>query len=215
MFDKIKIVAGLMAIVSLSQCSIAYAGDFNNAIDELNGFAFPKEIAQIDQAANSNTEPKQEKKKNYVGFTVGSIILNIPAYGINAKFEVADNISVRPFIQFAKLPRVIRESVRSNTSGGDINASGALYGVSATYDFNIPKSEVAPYAGIGLVSASGNVSYTGANKNSGSGSGSASPLFIEIGADYNFTENVVINANYKFSPQEDFGLLSFGAGYRF
>jgi opacity protein-like surface antigen len=152
------------------------------------------------------TEVTPANKRNYVGFTVGSV-LNIPAYGVNAKFEVINNVSVRPFVQYAKLPR-FPASIDGGT--GNVDVSGFLYGLSATYDFNIPKSELAPYAGIGLAGASGTANTS--DSTSPSATASTSPIYIELGADYNFTESIVLNLNYKF---QDFGLLSFGAGYRF
>lgn len=155
----------------------------------------------------SASEGKPTDKKNYVGITVGSI-LNIPAYGINAKFGIADNISVRPFIQFAKVPDSI---LNLEGERGAVSISGFLYGLSATYDFNVPNSPLAPYAGIGLANASG----TYVNNNPGSrdgGSSFTSPVYVELGADYKLTDEVVINANYKF---QDLGFFSFGAGYRF
>jgi opacity protein-like surface antigen len=153
-----------------------------------------------------SAEVTPANKRNYVGFTVGSL-LNIPVYGVNAKFEVTNNISVRPFIQYAKLPRFV-----ANLDGGsgDIDVSGFLYGLSATYDFNIAKSELAPYAGIGLAGASGTANIP--NSTPSSTTVYTSPIYVELGADYNFTESIVLNLNYKF---QDFGLLSFGAGYRF
>ena len=159
----------------------------------------------VAQNPSSSSEPTQANKRNYVGLTVGSIF-QIPAYGLTAKIGVADNISVRPFIQFAKVPRI----VSSFDGANDVNIDGFIYGLSATYDFNIPKSDFIPYAGIGLANASGTA--TSSNPTPSSSSGFTSPVYIELGADYNFTDNITINANYKF---QDLGFFSFGAGYRF
>jgi opacity protein-like surface antigen len=128
-----------------------------------------------------------EEKKNYVGATLG-----LPGggtlIGVNGKFGVADSISARPFAQFL-------------SSGG---ATLSVYGVSGTYDFKIPQSDLTPYAGIGVAGAS--VSGLGYTYSGGSG------VYIEAGADYNFSDSFVANANYKFNS---LGYLSLGAGYRF
>jgi opacity protein-like surface antigen len=125
--------------------------------------------------------------KNYVGATIG-----LPGggtlFGVNSKFGVADSISARPFAQFL-------------SSGG---ATLSVYGVSGTYDFKLPQSDLTPYAGVGVAGAS--ISGGGATYNVGSG------VYFEAGADYNFSDNFVANANYKFNS---LGYLSIGAGYRF
>jgi opacity protein-like surface antigen len=131
--------------------------------------------------------------KNYVGPTIG-----FPGggtlFGVTSKFGVADNISARPFAQFASL---------SYTGG---SGSLAVYGASATYDFKVPKSGFTPYAGIGIAGAT--VSVSGAGY---SGSGSASGLYFEGGADYTVSDSIVLNANYK----TNIGYFSIGAGYQF
>jgi opacity protein-like surface antigen len=173
---------------------------------------------RIAQASDSTLTAKPERsiavadgrpadRKNYVGLTVGSI-LNIPAYGINAKIGIADNVSVRPFIQYAKAPDAILNLDGGNNS---ISASGFLYGLSFTYDLNVPNSLLAPYVGIGLANASGSYSNNNPGQNS-AGSSFTSPVFIELGADYKLTDETVVNANYKF---QDLGFLSLGMGYRF
>jgi opacity protein-like surface antigen len=125
-------------------------------------------------------------EKNYVGATLG-----LPGggtlFGVNSKFGVADSISARPFAQFS--------------SSGPVTLS--VYGVSGTYDFKIPDSDLTPYAGIGVAGAS--VSGFGATYSVGSG------LYLEAGADYNISDNFVANANYK----TNLGYFSIGAGYRF
>jgi Outer membrane protein beta-barrel domain len=155
----------------------------------------------------SSSVERRADKKNYVGVTVGSF-LNIPVYGIGAKFGIADNISVRPFIQFGKVPQSLLNLADANNN---VSISGFIYGLSATYDFNIPSSDLAPYAGIGLANASG--SYVNNNPNTFQGGSSfTSPVYVELGADYSLTNDVTINVNYKF---QDLGFFSFGAGYKF
>jgi outer membrane protein W len=81
---------------------------------------------------------------------------------------------------------------------------GTLIGVSGTYDFKLPQSEITPYAGIGVAGAS--LSGNGFTYSGGSG------VYIEAGADYNISDSFVANANYKFNS---LGYFSIGAGYRF
>ena len=125
-----------------------------------------------------------EEKQNYVapsiGFVNGSIL-----YGINAKFGLAENVSLRPFIQY------------KNSGSG----SGTAYGASVTYNFQIPSSRLIPYLGIGA----GEVATTG----TASGSGG---IYFEGGIDYNASDNLVINANYKSAST---AWINIGAGYRF
>jgi hypothetical protein len=78
-----------------------------------------------------------ESKESYIGPTIifggGSSI-----FGVNGKFGIAENISVRPVVAFG---------------------SGATaFGASATYDFNLPgqsTTKFEPFAGIGFVTATG------------------------------------------------------------
>ncbi len=135
-----------------------------------------------------------QEKTSYVGPSIGFGSGNT-VYGINAKFKVADDISVRPFIQFG------------NRSEGPVSASLTLYGASATYDFNLPQSEFKPYAGVGFLGATASVSVPGASV-SGTGSG----IYLEVGSDYNISDTIALNANYKF---RDGGYLSVGGAYRF
>jgi hypothetical protein len=125
-----------------------------------------------------------EENFNYIGpsitFTNGSTL-----YGVTTNFRVVENVSVRPFIQFAN----------SSTS------SVTVYGGSVTYNFSIPKSGLVPYLGGGLaeVNTTGNSSGRGG-------------WYFEGGVDYNATDNISINANYKTGKE---GLVNIGAGYRF
>jgi opacity protein-like surface antigen len=136
-----------------------------------------------------------QEKTTYVGLSLSSIS-GTTFYGVNSKFKIADSISARPFIQFA------------SASSGSTTATLALYGASATYDFSLPSTQFAPYAGVGYAGAS--VSVSGPN-----GSGSAnlgSGIYFEAGTDYNITDSIALNANYKF---KDNGYFSFGGAYRF
>jgi opacity protein-like surface antigen len=79
-------------------------------------------------------------------------------------------------------------------------SSVTYFGASATYDFNLdnpgqPSSGFTPYAGVGFI-----------------GDNISSTVFLELGSDYNLSENIVLNANYRF---RDRGFFSIGAGFKF
>jgi hypothetical protein len=137
--------------------------------------------------------------KNYAGLSLSSVG-GTTAFGINSRVGVAENISVRPYIQFAS------ESV----SG--INITAALYGVSATYDFKLPKSELTPYVGVGFQSAS--VSGTSGGVTGTLTAGTST--YFEGGVDYAVSDSIVLNANYKSSyVSNSGGYFTVGAGYNF
>jgi outer membrane protein W len=129
-------------------------------------------------------------KKNYIGPQV-NILNAATGIGANARFGVADNISVRPFVSFA--------------SAGA--ASATFFGAAATYDFSFDapgqSSGFEPYAGVG---------YMGSSISGGGFTGSGSSIYFEIGSDYNVSDSIVLNANYRF---RDAGFLSLGGGFRF
>lgn len=135
--------------------------------------------------------------KNYAGVSLGSWS-STTAFGVNGKFGVAENISVRPFVQFAS----------QSYFGGNYNVT--LYGASATYDFNMPgKAELTPYVGLGLIGATSSASVAGF-----SASASTTSTYFEGGADYTLSDNIVLNANYKSNSTAG-GYFSVGAGYNF
>ena len=137
--------------------------------------------------------------KNYAGLSLSSVESRT-AFGINSRFGVAENISVRPYIQ------VISESA----GGGTVTTS--LYGVSATYDFKMPKSELTPYVGIGLQSASASVSGGGSSATFTGETGA----YFEGGVDYAVSDSIVLNANYKSRYYTgSSGYFTVGAGYNF
>jgi opacity protein-like surface antigen len=135
-----------------------------------------------------------QEKTTYVGPSIG-FSNGTTLYGVNAKFKVADSISVRPFVQFA------------SRSVGPVSATLTFYGASATYDFSLPSTQFAPYAGIGYLGATASASFQGA-----SASASDSSIYFEAGSDYNISDSIALNANYKF---KDNGFFSFGGAYRF
>ena len=110
-------------------------------------------------------------EKSYVGPII-SPGFGATLFGVAAKFPVADNISARPFFQFA-------------SQGG---ASLSYYGASATYDFKIPNSEFKPYVGLG---------YAGVSVSAGGFGGAASGLIFDIGTDYAISDSIVLNAAYR------------------
>jgi Outer membrane protein beta-barrel domain len=133
---------------------------------------------------------QSSEKKNYIGPQV-NFFNGATGFGATSRFGVADNISVRPFVSFA--------------SAGSANVT--FYGAAATYDFNLDtpgqSSGFAPYAGIG---------YVGATATAGGFSGSASSVYFELGSDYNVSDNIALNANYRF---KDGGFFSIGGGLKF
>ncbi|WP_310481848.1 outer membrane beta-barrel protein [Chamaesiphon sp. VAR_48_metabat_403] len=135
-----------------------------------------------------------QEKTSYVGPSIG-FSNGTTLFGINAKIKVADSISVRPFVQFG------------SRSIGPVNGNVTFYGASATYDFSLPSTQFAPYAGVGYLGATASVSFQGQ-----SASGSDSSIYFEVGSDYNVTDSIAINANYKF---KDNGFFSVGGAYRF
>jgi hypothetical protein len=125
-----------------------------------------------------------EENSNYIGPSI-TFTGGTTLYGVTSKFRVVDNVSVRPFIQFSS----------SN------NSSATVYGGTVTYDFSIPKSGLVPYLGGGLLE----VNTTGTASGRGGG-------YFEAGVDYNASDNISFNANYKTGRD---GLVNIGAGYRF
>jgi hypothetical protein len=141
--------------------------------------------------AAAQAQPMPTDKKNYVGPQV-NFFNGATGFGATSKFGVADNISVRPFVSFA-------------SQGG---VSATFYGAAATYDFNLdqpgqPPTGFTPYAGIG---------YLGVSASAGGFSGSASSVYFELGSDYEVSENIALNANYRF---KDGGFFSIGGGWKF
>ncbi len=187
-----KILSTLAIISPLAAIVVAYpaqAKDLNVTISPDSSQTMVN-LPLIAQAAPDSSS----SKKNYVGPIIG-FGNNITVYGVTSKFAVSDNISVRPFFQFG------------TGSSGPVTGSISLFGATATYDFGFPQSEFSPYAGIGYLSGSVTASVPGTTI-SGTGSG----IYFEVGTDYNVSDSIVVNANYKF---RDGGYLSIGGGYRF
>lgn len=138
-----------------------------------------------------------QEKTTYIGPSV-SFVGGGSLIGVNAKFKVADSISVRPFVQFGTI-----------TYGAFGNDSVTIFGASATYDLNIPRSDFNPYAGVGYQSGPG-------SKNVGFGLSIPSPItsgiYFEVGTDYNISDSIALNASYRI---KDGGSFNLGGAYRF
>jgi opacity protein-like surface antigen len=140
----------------------------------------------------SVTEQKRNQITPVVSFTNGGTL-----YGVSSKFGLTENISIRPFIQFGNLS--------ASDSFSTISADAVFFGSSATYNFNGSNSGVNPYVGVGV----GSLSLT--NTQNSADTANIGDLYWEAGIDYNASDNIVINANYRGGK----GFLSIGAGYRF
>jgi opacity protein-like surface antigen len=137
----------------------------------------------------------QSAKKNYIGPSIGfgsAGGASATLFGVNSKFGVADSVSIRPYAQFG------------NVGGVSITS----YGATATYDFNVPQSEFAPYIGIG---------YGGIAVGAGGRSASVGGLAIEVGADYNVSDSAALNASYRILTVSGESVSSFniGGGFKF
>jgi opacity protein-like surface antigen len=137
----------------------------------------------------------QPSNKNYIGPSIGFGSAgggSTTLFGVNSKFGVADSISVRPYVQFGSV------------AGIGITS----YGATATYDFNIPQSDFAPYAGIG---------YGGVSASAGGQSVSGGGLALEFGADYHVNDSVALNASYRILNISGGSASTFniGGGFKF
>jgi hypothetical protein len=145
-------------------------------------------VVSITAIANpAQAQSLKNKKKNYIGpaVTLGS---DVSAFGVNSRFGLSDNFSIRPFIEFATIQGL----------------SITLLGAAATYDFNISQSDFQPYAGLGYIGAS---ITDGVNSISGSG------IYGIIGVDYSLSDSLGLNANYRITNGG--GLFNIGAGLKF
>jgi outer membrane protein W len=134
----------------------------------------------------------QQLNASFGGQTIPGTGATLTAYGVTGKIEVADNISVRPFFTFGSgsSPTI---AVAGFT--GNVNYSSTTYGLAGTYDYKIPNSDFTPYGGAGFYSNSVNTSVT--PNILGVGTSSQSGLYFEAGVDYQVSDSIIINANYK------------------
>jgi hypothetical protein len=141
--------------------------------------------------SSSENATAQDAKKNNIGPSIG-FANGVTFFGVNSKFGVSDNVSVRPYVQFGSVAGV----------------SLTNYGATATYDFSIPKTDFAPYAGIG---------FGGLTGSAGGSSGSTSGLIVELGSDYNASDSFVLNANYRIltNGNGNGSIFNIGGGLKF
>jgi opacity protein-like surface antigen len=134
----------------------------------------------------------QQLNASFGGQTIPGTGATLTAYGVTGKIEVADNISVRPFFTFGN-----GSSSTISVAGftGSVNYSSTTYGLSGTYDYKIPNSDFTPYGGAGFYSNSVNTSVT--PNVLGVGTTSQSGLYFEAGVDYQVSDSIIVNANYK------------------
>jgi opacity protein-like surface antigen len=134
----------------------------------------------------------QQLNASFGGQIIPGTGATLTAYGVTGKIEVADNISVRPFFTFGSgsSPTI---SVAGFT--GNVNYSSTTYGLAGTYDYKLPNSNFTPYGGAGFYSNSVNTSVT--PNILGVGTTSQSGLYFEAGVDYQVSESIIVNANYK------------------
>jgi opacity protein-like surface antigen len=202
-------IALLTTVVALATATPTVAGELqarsikvNSKINASQSSVKPALVAQT--PTNPIEKPKQ---KYYIAPSIsfgqqlnaslgGQFIpgtgATLTAYGVTGKIEVADNISVRPFFTVGNgsSPTI---SIAGFT--GTVNYASTTYGLSGTYDYKIPNSDFTPYGGAGFYSNSVNTSVT--PNILGVGTTSQSGLYFEAGVDYQVSESIVVNANYK------------------
>jgi hypothetical protein len=109
-------------------------------------------------------------------------------FGVDSRFPVAPNISIRPTIRFPN--------------------GGVVFGTSATYDFDNygMDSRLEPYVGAGF-----NV-YTGDNNNNG-----ANVTGYAIGgADYSLSDQFTLKGSVAFPFKSEYSTdITLGVGYKF
>jgi opacity protein-like surface antigen len=140
-------------------------------------------------AALSMSAPvRAEMGKNSIGpsLSIGSGQTTI---GIDSKFGVSDNLSLRPFIFFP--------------SGGTVFGSGL------TYDFDVSrgsKVNITPFVGGGV-----------AIGNANNGGGSTTTVYFTGGADFGVTESVDLRAalDVPLSSNNSTTSVRLGAGFKF
>jgi outer membrane protein W len=134
----------------------------------------------------------EEDKKYSVGLSA-TFLGDTTGIGVNSRFSLSDNISIRPFISFL---------------GSSGSTTLYLAGASATYDFKQLTPSLTPYGGIGY-------GFLGVSDGTNTANLSSS-IYGEAGVDYSLANNFLINGNYKyFFAGDDGGALSVSAGYRF
>jgi hypothetical protein len=108
-------------------------------------------------------------------------------FGIESKFGVSDNLSLRPFVNFP--------------------SGGTVFGTSLTYDFNTTRGEkvqITPFVGGGVAVASG-----GGNNNT--------QAYFAAGADFGITDTIELKAelDVPLSSNNSSTSVVLGAGFKF
>ncbi len=131
-------------------------------------------------------------KKNFIGpaITIGN---GQSILGIEGKFNITDNIAVRPSYSF------------TNLAGAGVT----VFGGSATYDLNVDNSQILPFLGLGMNFYTVNVGGT---------TGSSTTGFAQAGVDINLDPGIAVTGDIKvpFDANSVLGtVFSIGGGYRF
>ena len=110
--------------------------------------------------------------------------------GVDSKFGISDNISIRPFVYFP--------------------SGGTIFGTSITYDFDVSRSsklQITPYLGGGLAVGVAN----------NSGGGTATQTFFTGGADFGISDSVDLKAalDVPLSSNNATTSVRIGAGFKF
>jgi hypothetical protein len=111
--------------------------------------------------------------------------------GVDSKFGISDNISIRPAVYFP--------------------SGGTLFGASLTYDFDVSRSsklQITPYLGGGLL-----VGVANNNR----GGGSETQTFLTGGADFGISDSVDLKAALlvPLSSNNSTTGVTIGAGFKF
>jgi opacity protein-like surface antigen len=202
-------IALLTTVAAIATASPAVAGELqarNIKVNSNNNAS--RSIVKPALVAQTPTDSLEKpKKKYYIAPSIsfgqqlnasfgGQIVpgtgATLTAYGVTGKIEVADNISVRPFFTVGNgsSPTI---SIAGFT--GNVNYASTTYGLSGTYDYKIPNSDFTPYGGAGFYSNSVSTSVT--PNILGVGTTNQSGFYVEAGVDYQVSESIVVNANYK------------------
>jgi hypothetical protein len=110
-------------------------------------------------------------------------------FGIDGKFGIADNFSIRPFVAFP--------------------TGGTSYGASLTYDWDLRQAAapITPFLGLGVDVSNSNTA----------GTNSVTTGFFQAGADFNVTDSFALlgSVAIPFSSQNTNTSVTLGAGLRF
>jgi opacity protein-like surface antigen len=179
-------------------------------------------ISNPDLVAQTSTESSGKTRKKYYvaptivfGNTITSSAIStfgtrsITQFGVTGRIGVTENISVRPFISFGSGSS--KETI--GLTPVDVSYSTTTYGLSATYDLNLPNSEFTPYGGLGYASNSVSSSFSTLGNTANPPVNSKSGVYVEIGTDYQVADSIILNANYKLL--DGGSLFGIAVGYGF